>query len=88
MGGISGSVLDAAGRTEKVVLRIGEPLQTFRVDRSCLNRGRCILVYISAGPDAAKGGVVEAVMALIRSPMHVITSKPKARATTVTESTR
>jgi hypothetical protein len=41
------------------------------------------------GPgEGVEGGVVEAVMALIRSPMHVITGKPKARATPVTESTR
>jgi len=36
MGGISGSVLDAVGRTDRVVLHVGEPRRVFRVDRTCL----------------------------------------------------
>ena len=32
MGGISGLELDAVGRTDQVVMGVGEPPQVFRVD--------------------------------------------------------
>jgi hypothetical protein len=53
---------------------------SLKVRRSPLlpNSGRCIFVYLCTGLDAAEVGVAEAVMALIRSPVQVITSKPKA----------
>jgi len=34
MGGISGSVADAIGRTDQVLLRMGEPPRAIRADRT------------------------------------------------------
>jgi len=39
MGGISGSVLDAVGRTVQIDLHVAEPRRVFRVDRTCRIEG-------------------------------------------------